>query len=205
MSRIYYCDKPFPFYWSEKSWSLPQKNVYAFALSASQATMRLTFSTDYYLNTSMADERGRTRYIVSTCGFLNRKTTVHKAGVSGRSSRPIILAIIKRGFFRSDKIWFRGREFRADQLMTTKRALSSLGVDFLWVQTIEHTSGRYTAQIAGSNEITCVADSAKYHKRNLGIRKPSHPPYLEISESLRHMLDHVVVTFIYAEMLSESE
>ncbi|KIO04604.1 hypothetical protein M404DRAFT_1000464 [Pisolithus tinctorius Marx 270] len=45
----------------------------------------------------------------------------------------------------------------------------------------------------------------KYHKRNLGIRKPSHPPYLEISESLRHMLDHVVVTFIYAEMLSESE
>ncbi|KIO04605.1 hypothetical protein M404DRAFT_1000465 [Pisolithus tinctorius Marx 270] len=87
--------------------------------------MRLTFSTDYYLNTSMADERGRTRYIVSTCGFLNRKTTVHKAGISGRSSHPIILAIIKRGFFRSDKIWFRGREFRADQLMTTKRALSS--------------------------------------------------------------------------------
>ncbi|KAI6098529.1 hypothetical protein F5141DRAFT_1146230 [Pisolithus sp. B1] len=46
---------------------------------------------------------------------------------------------------------------------------------------------------------------AKYHQRKLGIRKPSHPPYLEISESLRHMLDHVVMTFIYAEMLSKSE
>ncbi|KAG6335294.1 hypothetical protein ID866_3798 [Astraeus odoratus] len=44
---------------------------------------------------------------------------------------------------------------------------------------------------------------AKYHKCNLGILSPQHPPYLDVSSSLSHMLDHVVVTFICAEKLSQ--
>ncbi|KAI6120856.1 hypothetical protein EV401DRAFT_1887455 [Pisolithus croceorrhizus] len=181
--------------------------------------MRLTFSTDHYQNTSTADEYGRTLYIVSTCGFLNRKTTVHKVNSTPGSSNYLMkLAAIKCGLFGSDKIWFRGRRIQADRLMAMRGVLSSCvvliagnvngsdqraEVDVLWVPTIERTSGKYTVQTAG--RVTNHDQLAKYHQRNLGIRKPSHPPYLEISESLRHMLDHVVMTFIYAEMLSKSE
>ncbi|KAI6111311.1 hypothetical protein F5141DRAFT_1113891 [Pisolithus sp. B1] len=43
----------------------------------------------------------------------------------------------------------------------------------------------------------------KYHRRNVGIMSPSHPPYLEISPSVYHILDLVLVTFIYAERISK--
>ena len=31
---------------------------------------------------------------------------------------------------------------------------------------------------------------------------PKHDPYLEVSPSVSHMLDYVIITFIYAEKLS---
>lgn len=41
----------------------------------------------------------------------------------------------------------------------------------------------------------------KFHKRNLGIRKPSHPPFLEVAQEVAHMLDHIIVTYIYMERM----
>ncbi|KAI6124180.1 hypothetical protein EDD16DRAFT_575371 [Pisolithus croceorrhizus] len=167
--------------------------------------MRLTFSTDHYQNTSTADEYGRTLYIVSTCGFLNRKTTVHKVNSTPGSSNYLMkLAAIKCGLFGSDKIWFRGRRIQADRLMAMRGVLSSsrcfVGPDNRTYKWKIYRSNCWLKRDGDKHD-----QLAKYHQRNLGIRKPSHPPYLEISESLRHMLDHVVMTFIYAEMLSKSE
>ena len=31
---------------------------------------------------------------------------------------------------------------------------------------------------------------------------PKHGPYLEVSPSVSHMLDYVIITFIYAEKIS---
>lgn len=89
-------------------------------------SMYIGFSTDHYQNTSTADEYGRTLYIVSTCGFLNRKTTVHKVNSTPGSSNYLMkLAAIKCGLFGSDKIWFRGRRIQADRLMAMRGVLSS--------------------------------------------------------------------------------
>ena len=41
----------------------------------------------------------------------------------------------------------------------------------------------------------------KFHNRNLGIRKPSHPPFLEVAQEVAHMLDYIVVTYIYMERM----
>lgn len=87
--------------------------------------MRLTFSTSDYLNTSMADEHGRSLYTVSTSGFLNRQTTLYKANTSGSSNDPTTLATIKWSHCSSDKIWFEGREVEASQLMTQHGCCSS--------------------------------------------------------------------------------
>ncbi|KAI6124348.1 hypothetical protein EDD17DRAFT_1511117 [Pisolithus thermaeus] len=42
---------------------------------------------------------------------------------------------------------------------------------------------------------------AKSHRRNLGIIGARRDPYLEVSEELEHMLDMIVLTFIYIEKL----
>lgn len=42
---------------------------------------------------------------------------------------------------------------------------------------------------------------AKFHKKNFGIRKQSHPPYLDISPKVIAMLDHVILTYVYVESL----
>lgn len=43
----------------------------------------------------------------------------------------------------------------------------------------------------------------KFHKRNLGIRKPSHPPFLEVAQEVMHMLDYIIVTYIYMERMRQ--
>lgn len=45
------------------------------------------------------------------------------------------------------------------------------------------------------------AHLVKFHTRNFGIRKPSHPPFLEIAPEVAHMLDHIIVTYIYMERM----
>ena len=50
-----------------------------------------------------------------------------------------------------------------------------------------------------------LADSnvplARFHKKNFGIRKQSHPPYLDVSPKVVPMLDHVILTYVYVESL----
>ena len=50
-----------------------------------------------------------------------------------------------------------------------------------------------------------LADSdialARFHKKNFGIRKQSHPPYLDVSTKVVPMLDHIILTYIYVESL----
>jgi len=42
---------------------------------------------------------------------------------------------------------------------------------------------------------------ARHHPLNLGFKKAEHQPYLEILEPVEHMVDLVVLTFIYVEKL----
>lgn len=41
----------------------------------------------------------------------------------------------------------------------------------------------------------------RFHKENLGILKPAHPAYLNISDRVIPMLDHIIFTFVYVETL----
>ena len=58
-----------------------------------------------------------------------------------------------------------------------------------------------------SREQMKIAESydelVRFHKKNLGITKPLHPAYLDVSASVLHMLDHIILTFIYAEWLRQ--
>ena len=45
----------------------------------------------------------------------------------------------------------------------------------------------------------------RFHKKNLGILKESHPAYLDVSPNVVPMLDHIILTFAYVESLWEEQ
>ncbi|KAF9236611.1 hypothetical protein BU15DRAFT_10349, partial [Melanogaster broomeanus] len=101
-----------------------------------------------------------------------------------------VIAVIDWHIFQSDKIHFGEQVVRADELLKWR-----------WFSSDRHCVGpdgrEYKWKLCSSRN--CVL--AKYHKRNFGIMKPSHPPYLEISRSVTHMLDYIITTFVYVEEL----
>jgi len=46
---------------------------------------------------------------------------------------------------------------------------------------------------------------ARYHRSSLGILSPAHSAYLEIFPIGEHMVDLIVVTFIYIERLRQEK
>ncbi|KAG8215613.1 hypothetical protein J3R82DRAFT_7480 [Butyriboletus roseoflavus] len=45
----------------------------------------------------------------------------------------------------------------------------------------------------------------RFHKKNLGMMKPSHPAYLEVSTEVVRMLDQIILTFVYVESLRQKQ
>ncbi|KAH7890148.1 hypothetical protein F5I97DRAFT_1827735 [Phlebopus sp. FC_14] len=160
--------------------------------------MRLTFSHSDYMNTDISDEQGRLLYRINTpFAWKNQKTTVTK--YAEKTQQPEELAVIEWKWLKNPVIHFKGNTVAADDLLTTRSWSSG--------RYFKGPDGRmYKWKIQTTNCWLKLEDSdlvlAKYHDRNFGIRKSSHPPYLEISSSVTHMLDELITTFIYAEKLS---
>jgi len=49
---------------------------------------------------------------------------------------------------------------------------------------------------AGTN-----AELVRVYQKNIGIRKLSHPAYLDVSPKVVPILDHIILTFVYVEWL----
>ncbi|KAI6140338.1 hypothetical protein BKA82DRAFT_4398446 [Pisolithus tinctorius] len=164
--------------------------------------MRLVFSTNDYLNTIIRDQRGHQLYSISSPGLFHSKTTITKHGPHNDGGD--VIGIITWHMFRNPKIWLKatGVEVSGNSLLKTKWFSSSRiftgpdGKTYRW----SLRSTNCTLKEEGSD-----LELAKYHQRNLGIMSPSHAPYLEVSPSVSHMLDYVVITFIYAEKLSQDK
>ncbi|KAG6330099.1 hypothetical protein ID866_8989, partial [Astraeus odoratus] len=146
--------------------------------------MRLTFSTDDYLNAVLTDDYGRDLYTVSTSGFTYAETTITKHGFGGTTN---VIAII-RWNSQSTTIWFWGKEYSAGTLLTKQSP---------WSRQFTGPDGRLYAWHL--KETKCVLKLtgtgswfAKYHKRDSGTRLKSHAPYLEIGSYVEYMWDHIV-------------
>ncbi|KAH0832271.1 hypothetical protein J3R83DRAFT_13264 [Lanmaoa asiatica] len=109
---------------------------------------------------------------------LQSDTFIPRHGILGR----------KRTFTGPD-----GRSYRWDMLHHTAVVRPSLG------------------PVAPSRALICPTQMSRndetrtklvrYHKRTFGILAPKHPPYLDIQPEVVHMLDMIVVTFVYIEKL----
>ncbi|KAI6111325.1 hypothetical protein F5141DRAFT_1063631 [Pisolithus sp. B1] len=140
--------------------------------------MCLTFSTNNYLNSILSNDQGQQLYTISTSGCFNSKTTITKHGQNGDDD---IIGVITWHMFEDTTLWLKATSSEND-----------------WTG-VEH-SQLLTLKVQGTN-----LQLVKYHKCNMGIMSPSHPPYLEISPLVYHILDLVLVTFIYAEKMSKKK
>ncbi|KAL4081400.1 hypothetical protein V8B97DRAFT_21216 [Scleroderma yunnanense] len=161
-------------------------------------TSMLTFSTDEWnLDFSISDDHDRILYVVSSSGVLPTRTAVEAHRPDGNTE---MLSIITWNGSGSDKIWLGGSEINAEELLRKRRFSSSrvfIGPDNHTYKWKIQTPSLWLKRTDTSNEL------ARYHERNRGITSPAHPPRLQISsELLAHMLDYIVVTFIYVQMLS---
>ncbi|KIJ58385.1 hypothetical protein HYDPIDRAFT_119577 [Hydnomerulius pinastri MD-312] len=165
--------------------------------------MRLTFSHSHCKNTEIFDEQDRQLYTVSTPSEWHEKTTITKHPRHGdRTSE--VLAEIEWHFFHEDLIKFGGQDLEADTLLeqrnwsTGRYFTGPDGRSYKWKHDPRHCWLK--EDVEGSD-----VELAKFHPRNAGWNKPEHPPYLEVSDSLEHMLDLIIITFIYVEKLRHDE
>ncbi|KAH7882507.1 hypothetical protein F5I97DRAFT_261845 [Phlebopus sp. FC_14] len=179
--------------------------------------MQLIFSTSDYRNSRLFDEHGHVLYTIDTPTSLNKKTTISKhnrdrsseviAGIGLEALQSISGVGRRQGtrfsregcglrmftFFYGlyGRLW-RGAD--ADNLSSSQSFVGSDGRKYKWK--IESTNCWLKAE-------NSVVELAKYHRCNLGFLTPQHPPYIEISPSVLHILDEIIMTFVYAEKLSQ--
>lgn len=147
----------------------------------------------------LCDEQGQQLYTISTSGLFNSKTTVTKHDQRRGDN---IIGVITWRTYRDTTMWLEatGSEVAAKSLLQSKLFSSSRtftapdGKAYVW--NLRKTN--CALKVQGTN-----LQLVKYHRRNVGIMSPSHPPYLEISPSVYHILDLVLVTFIYVERISK--
>ncbi|KAN0073866.1 hypothetical protein V8E55_012120 [Tylopilus felleus] len=160
--------------------------------------MHLVFSTSDYTNSDISDEQGHVLYSVSTPRASRRITTITKYRWSGPSSVSETMATIEWHELKDTLFQFNGNEIKADAMLGKRRWNTGryfLGPDKLtykWKLESTHS----WMKLAGSDVAL-----ARFHRKNFGIRKQSHPPYLNVSPKVVPMLDHVILTYVYVESL----
>ncbi|KAI6037830.1 hypothetical protein EDC04DRAFT_2700290 [Pisolithus marmoratus] len=161
--------------------------------------MRLIFCANQYLNSVITDEAGRQLYTISTYPPLQPRTTITKYGPNGG----YMIGVITWRTLGDTTIWFgaTGVEVAANTLLGS----SQFPPKRTW-------TGPDGGAYSWSRSINCTLKAegtdfqlAKYHKRNYGIWSAAHGPYLEVSPSVFHMLDYIVIIFLYVERQNEIE
>jgi len=163
--------------------------------------MRLNFSTKKHLNTDISDERGNVYYTVSTS---NKVTTITKYRWSDASPSSAAdsetVGTIEWHWLRSTVMKFDGKALDVDDVMQ-KRSWETgryfVGPDrktYKWKMESTH---------CWMKAADTTAELVRFHQKNMGIRKPPHPAYLDISPKVVPILDHVILTFVYVEWLRQ--
>ncbi|KIJ92577.1 hypothetical protein K443DRAFT_113354 [Laccaria amethystina LaAM-08-1] len=98
--------------------------------------------------------------------------------------------LVTREFFRKGAWSWRGR--RKGRMFTGPD-----GIEYRW------KLGVHVPELCLNDSIDTPV--ARYHRSSLGILSPAHAAYLEVFPIGEHMVDLIVVTFVYIERLRQEE
>ncbi|KAF8622045.1 hypothetical protein AX15_007328 [Amanita polypyramis BW_CC] len=173
--------------------------------------MRLYISSSSHLNSSYTNDDGQTLYTVdlsSRVATIRKNLTLaytsNQLGSSGDSvstaPQMVPLADIKFNWFNPERIVLDGIKHEASQFLRLKRMWWPGSSDRIFTG----PDGRaYQWSMDPIRLFHRDALLARFHKRSIGILNKPHPPYLEIFPEGMHMVDLIMVTFVYVLELKD--
>ncbi|KAH7921065.1 hypothetical protein BV22DRAFT_1049898 [Leucogyrophana mollusca] len=164
--------------------------------------MRLILSSEHVRDATFTDSHGQVLYKTDTPFRLGSRTTTLSKIRPSRGFRDHfeVLGTIKWHKYSSTVFRFGGNELK------TKDFIPSGGV-LRRKRTFTGPDGRSYRWELGSKVVVLYLNStfktevARLHRRSLGIIGRKKSPYLEVSPQVEHMLDLIILTFIYVEKL----
>ncbi|KAH7924511.1 hypothetical protein BV22DRAFT_501292 [Leucogyrophana mollusca] len=167
--------------------------------------MRFTLSSEHVRNTIITNEQGQVVYKTDTPFKLgSRTTTVLKIrpnyDVSDMRDQFAALGAIEWHTFASSILRFGGEELKTKEFIpcsgSRQRTYTFTGPDGCSYKWKHHI----TVDVLYLNNDSRT-EVARYHRRSLGIIGEKHDPYLEVFNQGEHILDLLILTFIYVEKL----
>ncbi|GLB35660.1 hypothetical protein LshimejAT787_0212250 [Lyophyllum shimeji] len=174
--------------------------------------MHLYLSTPSPLNSVYTNEHGQALYKINTPGMFGaRKSTISCVvpnDIPGEDSEPSMqdrfeyLAQVEHNVLAPSVLRFGGKAFRTNEYFRKEGrgahgmrhrifTAASDGREYKWL--LE----QFTPKLIVDDEAETVV--AEFHRRNLGIIGKARPASLEIHPAGKHMVEEILVTFIYIE------
>ncbi|KAJ7142142.1 hypothetical protein C8R43DRAFT_582603 [Mycena crocata] len=181
--------------------------------------MRLVLTTGSPANAIYTDATGAPRYKVNTPFKLSHRTTAISRAIEGEiprrnswsdnvdeEQRFASLAHINWRVFESSVIRFRGSELATRDLFRKDgwgcygrhRIFTALdGREYKWIL------GAYTSQLKVNDDTETVV--ARYRPKKLGLFSKPRKASLEILPPFEHLMDEILVTFVYIERVRKQK
>ncbi|KAN0087840.1 hypothetical protein V8E55_006461 [Tylopilus felleus] len=169
--------------------------------------MRLTLSSEAVRNAVMTNESGQILYRTFhplKLGLSQGTTTIQKIKPNDdpmdMRNQFEVLAQIEWRLTTPSTFHMHGQELSSDVfiprhgILGRKRTFTGPdGRSYRW--------GMHRDTVVLSHNDETRTELARYHRATLGIIGPKQRPYLDITPEVVHMLDMIVVTFVYIEKL----
>lgn len=167
--------------------------------------MHLVLSAESVRNTIMTNENGQVLYKTSTPFSIGTRTTTFYKVVPNSDPDDMqdhleAIGEIEWNLMGSSVMRLHGQEMMTDTFIPrhgiTGRKRTFMGPDgFSYRWDMDFRVVRLSRNDATRQEL------ARSHRRSLGIIGPRRDPSLDVDPSLMHMLDIVILTFVYVEKL----
>lgn len=155
----------------------------------------LTLSTEDVRETVITgtNEQGQFLYRTDTpFGFFNRTTTIRKG-------REVIAEIEWHSWF-SSKLRFNGTEVETEDFIPARGFLRRKYV-FTGPDGRSYRWDLHRSVVVLSRNEELRTEVARYHRATLGIIGRKRKATLEVSLGVAHMMDTIIITFIYVEKI----
>ncbi|KAG2125300.1 hypothetical protein BD769DRAFT_1358381 [Suillus cothurnatus] len=169
--------------------------------------MKLIFKRPHVRNAVITNEQGHVLYSTSTSFSFGPRVTVVKKHVPNE----FIIGRVESSEILANIHWHTFSSFQLSSSMagSTWRQRNTYGPfscfnTFYRRRVFRGPDGQLYKWKIGPRECILMLDDmevARHHPLNLGFKKAEHQAYLEIFEPVEHMVDLVVLTFIYVEKL----
>jgi len=172
--------------------------------------MQLTLSSQSVRNAVMTNETGQVLYKTSHPSILGKlgTTTIRKIQPSTDSldmhDNFDVMGEIEWHWFGSSTFRINGQEMQTNDFLP-RHGITGRKRTFTGPDGLPYRWDMLLRDVVLSRDDGSRTEVARYHGGTLGIIGPKTKPHLDVDPDVMHMLDLIVLTFIYVEKLRKDK